>query len=77
MKTPIVTVITHYDINDTDFMEDYCSMKLFIDGTLVFEGRDAYHDNSRDKIDGFILGLKHAWGKPALIVKEIKKADYE
>lgn len=75
----IVTRI-HYNKNDTKFSKDYTSIEVLIDGTVVAEYGDEYHDRGMERadsfIDGYVLGVQEFLTEEIeLSVDEV--ADYE
>jgi hypothetical protein len=46
---PEVVITTHYAMDDTEFMSDYCSITIEIDGVLVQEYGDASHDRGMER----------------------------
>lgn len=71
-----ITVITHYAEEDTDFYGDYYSIEIVDEKgeTIYFKG-DWYHDNGKEKVEGFIDGLKYILGEDNLEIQKVNKAD--
>lgn len=76
-----VTVITHFDKDeDPDCSGDYREIEIKIEDeftTWIETYGDAYHDRGKEKVEGFIDGLKYAFGKRNVKVKYISVADWE
>ena len=57
-----IEIIIHYCKDDPEYCGDYSSMELLIDGDIIAEYADAYHDHSQDKISGWIDCLQWVYG---------------
>lgn len=67
-----VKIIEHYGITDPEFICDF-NTNVELNGKYVFGG-DQYHDKIAEKIEGYILGLKHG-SNEEVNVEKIKLAD--
>ena len=56
-----VKIIKHYAKNDPKFDRDYTGIDIIIDGDLVIEYGDSYHDNGQEKSEGFVDALNYIW----------------
>lgn len=68
----VVKVVTHYREDDFDCSGDHGGGEILVDGNVVEEFYDSYHD-SRSFQDGFVAGVKYiceslAW--PVEVIKE-------
>lgn len=70
-----ILIITHYAKDDPQFVYDYCDIEIFVDGKLVKEYGDYYHDNGKEKVEGFIDAYKDIYGKDTIFVLERDVAD--
>ena len=69
--TPQLTIVTHFTSDDPKFEGDYYSRDVELDGTIVAQYSDAYHDGSRSAKE-FARGIAWALG---LDEKEIGARD--
>lgn len=69
-----VKIVTHYQIEDTECNGDYYDIELFIDGKLVKEFGDYYHEKGDVKVEAFLEGIKYATKKKMTVTNE-KVAD--
>lgn len=51
--------VVHYAEDDKEFVGDYYSIELFINGKLVKKFGDWYHDKGDEKCDAFIDGVTY------------------
>lgn len=60
-----ITKIIHYWEEDKEFQGDYASIELIRDDThkIIATYGDSYHDNGREKAEGFIDGVEWATRK--------------
>ena len=70
-----LTIITHYAENDPEFTSDYHSIGIYIDGELVREYGDSYHDKGKEKVEGYLNALDDLTMLDAIEHKSV--ADYE
>lgn len=54
-----IEVVTHYYEEDEKCYGDYASIDLLVNGELVTEFADYYHEKGLDKIKGFFLALDY------------------
>ena len=71
-----VEVRTHYFEEDPEYLSDYAEVSLHVDGVEVARYGDAGHDRGREKAEGFVTGLTHAWGEGSMQVRHTQVADY-
>lgn len=50
--------VVHYAEDDPEFISDYYSVELFVDGKKVKHFSDWYHGKGDIKCDAFIEGIK-------------------
>ena len=53
-----IQIIKHYAPSDTKFLGESVT-DLIVDGNVVFQGEDSYHDKINHKIEGFLTALVH------------------
>ncbi len=70
IKQKEIKVITHYFKEDEDYVGDYDSVEITIDGKTVITYGDYYHDKGGEKAEGFIDGLSYILGKKVEFNKE-------
>lgn len=51
-------IIYHYPKHDSEFIDDYCGVSLWINGDCIQEYGDDYHDKGDSKVEGFVDCLK-------------------
>ena len=68
----------HYEREDTGFGGDYSDIELLDEaGNVIAKFDDHYHDNGREKAEGFIRGVEWAIGeKVELVRKNVADRDY-
>ena len=52
-----IEVITHYPITDPECYGDYWDIEMLINGDLLLEFGDFYHDKGQEKIAGILSFL--------------------
>jgi hypothetical protein len=60
-KNRELKIITHYKKEDTKFYEDYCDIEIFLDGILIKQYEDGYHDKGKEKTEGFVHAIHSLW----------------
>ena len=76
MSKHYLTVVTHYEFHDTEFMGDYYDIEILDEqDDIIIQYGDCYHDKGEEKTSGFIEGFKHAVGHENVEVTYIKLAD--
>ncbi len=70
-------VITHYQESDKDFSRDYVEVSILLDGKLIQEYGDRYHDKGDVKAEGFVEGFLEALGKVNVVVSRKNVNDAE
>jgi hypothetical protein len=72
--TPQLTIVTHFTSDDPKFEGDYYSRDVELDGTIIREYSDAYHDGARSAKQ-FAQGIAWALGIPEEEIAERDEAD--
>jgi hypothetical protein len=72
--TPKLTIVTHYYSSDPDQTDDYYSREVELDGTIIREYADAYHDGDRSAKQ-FAEGIAWALGLNAEDIVERGESD--
>jgi hypothetical protein len=54
--------VVHYAEEDKEFISDYYSIELFINGERIKKYGDWYHDKGDEKCDAFIEGIMYMYG---------------
>ena len=74
----VITKVTHYEREDTDFGGDYSDIELLDEsGNIIAEFGDSYHDKGQEKAEGFIKGVEWLAGKKVeLIILNIADREY-
>ena len=65
------TVILLYATDDEDCSSDYYGVEILQDGKIIQEYGDAYHDNGREKMEGFFDAL--SWIQSKKVAPKILK----
>ena len=74
--TKTIETRTHYFEDDTSFLGDYAEVCVLVDGEEVVRYGDASHERGRERADGFVSGLLHAWGPDNVTLSQTRVADY-
>jgi len=53
----VVKILTHYPVDDPDCTGDYCSVDVLVDGELVRQYGDWYHDKGDVQARAFVEGF--------------------
>lgn len=54
----VLKIVTHFSVEDPEFISDYVSVEVFLDGNRVASYGDAYHDRGAEKARGFEDGVR-------------------
>jgi hypothetical protein len=78
----VITIRTHYLREDTEFIYDYASVDVLVDGAVAVSYGDYYHDKGSEKAQGFVAAVEwlHAnkhLTDPKLEIKHEEVADYD
>jgi hypothetical protein len=72
-----IKVVTYYGPNDLGFMKDYYGIAAFDEeGNEIASYGDYYHDKGEEKIQGFLDGLRFAFGEIEVIKENRTTNDY-
>lgn len=71
----LVTVTTHYRVDDEECMGDYWHVSIQFDGVEVIRYADQYNDKGYEKADGFTDALLIL--DPTLTIEYCEAADAE
>ena len=70
-------IVTHFSIEDTDCGGDYYSIDVVApDGKAIASYGDYYHDKGREKVEGFLDGLRYAGIKVTTVEKHVPDMEY-
>ena len=76
-----IEIIQHYQEDDPDYISDYVDVEVFVDGDLIREYADGYHDNGDIKAEAFVEGIKWAISRElpemSVQVRRVDVADRE
>lgn len=76
-KSKIITepaqlkIVTYFEKSDKTFSSDYEKKEIYLDGVLVEEYPDSYHDNE-SAADGFLNACLLLIGRGVLVTEESK-----
>jgi len=70
-----VKKITHYQKDDEDFIKDFCSVEIFIDGMKTKHYGDWHHDKGEVKAEAYIDAITDLISNAN--VERVKKATGE
>ena len=76
-----IEIVQHYQEDDPDCISDYVDVEVFVDGNLIREYSDWYHDKGGTRAESFVEGIKWAISRElpemSVQVRRVDVADRE
>lgn len=71
-----IELITHYFEDDAEFLGDYASVEVRLDGGLLARYGDASHERGRERAEGAVDALLAVFGATNVQVVRSRVADF-